>query len=165
MENTENMELDTVLDEWTEVEKVDKELLDKALAEAEKYKGYFKKAKAKENNKSANVDMWSIKEDIMQELKFYTSYPEAEQFKEKINEYKSKWLSYEDSFKLVASKENPQVLIDQQTKAKQEISSKTLDWVANTWLWWVDYSKMTAEQAVKVSDEEFDKYWESKKKK
>ena len=32
-----------------ELEKVDKELLDKALAEAEKYKWYFKKEKAKQN--------------------------------------------------------------------------------------------------------------------
>jgi hypothetical protein len=68
-----------------------------------------------------------MKQEIMQELKFYTTNPQAETYKEKIDEYREKGISYDDAFRIIASKENPNLLLDDQTKAKQEAPSKQLN--------------------------------------
>ena len=97
----------------------------------------------------------------MEELRFYNSNPVAEQFKDQIDVYKEKGLSYEEAFRLTASKENPQLLLDQQSKAQNDAPSKILDWVSTDL--WTDYDNWKAEDISKASDEEFNKYWDNQK--
>ena len=153
-----------VVEETTET--VSKEQYDLMQAEAEKYKGYFKKEKAKQKNvkpDSNDVDMSSIKQEIMAEVSFYTSNPNADQFKEKINVYVEKWLTHDEAYRLVASTENPSLLIDQQTKAKQAAPWKELTGVAWTDAGDVDFWSMTPEEASKLSAAEAEKFWDYKK--
>lgn len=135
-------------------------------ATAEKYKGYFKKEKAKQKTTkadSSDMDMDSIKKEIMEEVSFYTNNPNANQFKDWISEYVDKWLTHDEAYRLVASKEDPSLLIDQQTKAKLEAPAKELTGVAETATGDIDYSSITPEEALKLPHEQQEKYWDYKK--
>lgn len=144
-----------------------KALYDEAQAKADKYQWYFKKEKAKQKNANVSkntdstIDADALRKSIVEEVGFYSSTPTAQQYKEKIDEYVARGLSYEDSYQLVASKENPSLLIDQQTKNKTEVTDIT--WVPTPWTVSNDYSSMEWSNVKNLSDKEFDEYWNYKK--
>lgn len=139
-----------------------------ALKEAEKYKGYFKKEKAKQKNAKADpqqdIDLESLETKIMQKVEFYTTNPAAKELKAEIDTYMETWLSIEQAFKLAAAEKDPSLLIDQQTKAKQEAPNKVLTGVANPEAWGIDFASMTDEEAMKLPMDKQNEYWEYKKR-
>ena len=132
---------------------------------AEKYKWYFKKEKAKQKKQKNDwdIDLWDLKKEIMEEVKFFTKHPEAETVKEWMQEYLEKGLSYDDAYKLAASKTDPSLLIDQQTKAKAESGQKELTGIAAEDWGWIDFSSIQPNEVLNLSEEDQDKYWEYKK--
>lgn len=142
-----------------------KAMYEEANAKAEKYQWYFKKEKAKQKKDPKETSEWldpdSLRSSIMEEVEFFVSTPQAKEFKDSIKDYTSKWLSYDDAYRLVASKENPSLLIDQQTKNKSDVVDVTgvpADvWSASDFTW------MTAAEAAKLPEDKFDEYWAYKK--
>lgn len=173
MENNDDVDVDTTVDNTEDNNNdsdagntVSKEEYDALMAKYEKVNGNFKKAKAKQNNKSTTtdpVDGNSLKKELREEISFYTKHPDAESHEEAIAEYRDKWLTLDEAYRLVLSKENPSSLIDPQTKAKADAGQKQLDWIANTDAWWLDFSTMTSAEALKLSYDDQDKYWDYKK--
>ena len=170
-ENVDNVEAveDESTEETNNEETVDfKAKYEKAVEEAEKYKWYFKKEKAKQKSSKSSpksdVDISSIKQEIMQEVSFYTNNPKASAFKDSISEYVEKWLTHDEAYRLVASKEDPSLLIDSQTKAKQDAPKKELTWIASSDGGWTDFASMTDEEAMKLPVDKQEEYWEYKKR-
>ena len=144
---------------------VSREQYDEALKQAEKYKWYFKKSKAKEKDKPAtntNVDYETMEKSIMDKMEFYSTKPDAKQYKEQINEYVGRWLSHDEAYVLAAGVENPSLLVDQQTINRQEAKRAELTWTASTDAGWADYASRTETDQKNASDEESDKYWDYK---
>jgi len=89
----ENLNVEETVEETVnEEETVDFEAkYNEALKEAEKYKGYFKKEKAKQKNAKADpkqdVDLESLETKIMQKVDFYTTNPAARELKAEIDNY------------------------------------------------------------------------------
>lgn len=174
MDNIEEKKVDEVEEtestEWTEVEvdadeAVSLEEFNALKAKYEKVERNFKRMKAKEHKSKTTetVDSNDLKKQLREEISFYAKNPEAEKFEEAIDEYRDKWLTLDEAYKLAAAKEDPSLLISSQQKAKAEVANKDLDWVANADAGWIDFSTITPSEAAKLSWEEQDKYWEYKK--
>jgi len=89
-EEIDNIETTDDVEATTSEDMVSREQYDEALKQAEKYKGYFKKSKAKEKDKPATAtqgDYETMEKSIMEKIEFYSTKPDAKQYKEQINEY------------------------------------------------------------------------------
>ena len=166
-ENIETPEVD-VEETSTEEETINYQAeAEKWKQQAEKYKWYFKKEKAKQKQSktddTSDVDVNDLKQEIMEEIKFFTKHPEAETVKEWMQEYLEKWLSYDDAYKLAASKNDPSLLIDSQTQAKAESGQKDLTGIAAEDWGDVDFSSIQPNEVLNLSETDQDKYWEFKK--
>lgn len=143
-------------------------LYEKEKAAHEKYKGYFKKEKAKQKDAqqepTQEIDINSIEAKIMQKVEFYQSHPEARELKADIDGYVSEGMDINRAFKLAAADKNPSLLIDQQTKAQEEAKQKELTGLDSGADISTDFSTWTDQDAAKASDEDFEKYWEFKKR-
>ena len=165
----ENLNVEETVEETVDTEEmVDfKAKYEEALKEAEKYKGYFKKEKAKQKNakeEPPSVDLESLESKIMQKVEFYTTHPAAKDLKADIDSYMEAWLDIEKAYKLAAAEKDPSLLIDSQTKAKQEAPKKELTGVANADWGWIDFASMTDTEALQLTPEQQEQYWEYKKR-
>jgi len=165
-EEIDNIETTDDVEATTSEDMVSREQYDEALKQAEKYKGYFKKSKAKEKDKPATAtqgDYETMEKSIMEKIEFYSTKPDAKQYKEQINEYVGRWLSHNEAYVLAAGVENPSLLVDQQTLNRQDAKRAELTWTASTNAGWIDYSNRTESDQKNASEEERDGFWDYKK--
>lgn len=121
--------VETTEDVTTEVEATDwKEKYEQAEANHQKYKGYFKKEKAKQKDspsaEGVNVD--EIESRLYNKLEFYNSNPAAKELKAEIDAYTKEGMAIDKAFKLAAAENNPSLLMDQQTINKSQAQKKEL---------------------------------------
>lgn len=86
-------------------EKARREKAEKLIVDQKKN---LKKDKEKDPTPNNAVDIEEVVRKVRQEEKFYEANPDAEPYRDKINDYRGKWLSLEDSY-LLASKADREV--------------------------------------------------------
>ena len=97
------------------------------VAQTEKYKGYFKKEKAKQAKAPKEETQSSFDAEAFEaKMEFYQSNPEAKEYKAEIEGYVQNGLSYDKALKLTLAEQNPNSLIDPQTINKQEAGKTEL---------------------------------------
>lgn len=148
-----------------ETEKSEKE---KALADADKRKGRFKKSKADENN-TPWLDQDAIKkmvDDSVWVVKFYSENKDASQYQEDIEALVAKGIDRNKAFRYVVAEKDPSLLLDDAKKA-QLMGNTALNWVPTSEQGKKNPQDLSDDEISKLSDKEFDELfpaqWQSKK--
>ncbi len=129
----------------------EKRIAEKRLAKLEK-----DMAKKIDNSKQENPR--ELLKSILEEERFYEKNPEALEYKEKIEFYRIKWLSLNESFVLASSQ-------DKWIEEKRGVYWKQLvQWNQSNWDWIKilsiqDYDRLSTEELNKYNSEMKSKYW------
>lgn len=143
-----------------------KSLYEQEKAEAEKWKGRFKKSKANENSwPKVNEDEIITKatasvDEKLNAINFYSQNKEAIESKEDIEALVGKGIDREKAYKYVMAEKNPEALLDE-AKRNQLAGNTALNGVPahqNPTQWIMN---MSEEDIAKMSDSEFDKAFPS----
>lgn len=133
------------------LDKAEKALVDKKKAE--------KLAKASENkNKPTDINPRDEVKRLMAEERFYEKNPEAESYRQKIENYQEKGLSLEEAY-ILASKSDKEVEENRNIYWKWLIrwASSPTEWIKLVTI--SEYDKMTESEVNKYNDDMKAKYW------
>ena len=140
--------------QWREEAKRERE----ARQKAEKSIVEKKKELAKKTSTQSPIDIKEAVKQIREEEKFFEKNPEAESYREKIEEYKSKWLSLDEAY-LLATREDRKVDELRWVYGKSIIQGDQTSWDVIKLVSVKEYDQMSDKQQDEYNDKTVSKFW------
>lgn len=123
-ENNDELETSELTEEDYFKEKARREKAEKALIEFKKQLKAQKPLEKKQE--TSNVDIKTLVKEQLEEERFFSKNEDANLYKDKILEYKNKWLSYDDAYVLATRK-------DKEIEKNKVYSDGNITWKTNPW--------------------------------